>query len=110
MGGGNLNGCGQRIAEGAHCPKSIPRTPPLKKRAEKTKNAHTINHPNQQVKSLMLFSGNPRNNMPAGLPFKLTDYLELVELTGRVIRNDKRGHIESNIPSILHRLGIEPES
>ncbi len=82
----------------------------IKKRAEKAKTAHTINHPNQQVKSLMLFAGNPRNNMPAGLPFKLTDYLELVELTGRVIRDDKRGHIENNIPPILHRLGIEPES
>ncbi len=79
----------------------------IKKRAEKAKTAHTINHPNQQVKSLMLFAG---NNMPAGLPFKLTDYLELVELTGRVIRDDKRGYIENNIPPILHRLGIEPES
>jgi len=58
----------------------------------------------------MPFAGNPRNDMPAGLPFKLTDYLELVELTGRVIRDDKRGHIEHNIPPILQRLGIEPEN
>jgi len=58
----------------------------------------------------MLFSGTPRNNMPAGLPFKLTDYLELLELTGRVIRNDKRSHIESNIPPIFKRLGIEQEN
>jgi len=82
----------------------------IKKRAEKAKTTHTINHPNQQVKSLMPFAGNPRNDMPAGLPFKLTDYLELVDLTGRVIRDDKRGHIERNIPPILQRLGIEPET
>jgi hypothetical protein len=29
----------------------------------------------------MLFVGKPRNDMPAGLPFKLTEYLEPVELT-----------------------------
>ncbi len=82
----------------------------IKKRAEKAKQSYTINHPNQQVKNLMPFAGNPRNDMPEGLPFKLTDYLELVELTGRVIRDDKRGHIEHNIPPILKRLGIEPEN
>ncbi len=82
----------------------------IKKRAEKAKASYAINHPNQQVKSLMQFAGNPRNNMPHGLPFKLTDYLELVELTGRVIRDDKRGHIDRNIPPILQRLGIEPKS
>jgi hypothetical protein len=44
------------------------------------------------------------------LPFKLTDYLELVELTGRVMREDKRGYIEKHQPPILQRLGIEAES
>jgi hypothetical protein len=43
----------------------------------------------------MPFAGNPRNDMPDGLPFKLTEYLELVELTGKIIRDDKRGHIDS---------------
>jgi REP element-mobilizing transposase RayT len=82
----------------------------IKKRAEKAKTAQVINHPNQQVKSLMPFVGNPRNDMPIGLPFKLTEYLELVELTGRVIRDDKRGHIDGNIPTVLQRLGIEPKN
>jgi len=82
----------------------------IKKRAEKAKRSNTINHPNQQVKNLMPFAGNPRNDMPEGLPFQLTEYLELVELTGRVIREDKRGHIERDIPPILQRLGIEPKS
>ncbi len=49
------------------------------------------------------------NKQAQGLPFKLTDYLELVELTGRVIREDKRGYVENNLPPILQRLGIEPE-
>ena len=82
----------------------------IKKRAEKAKKSQAINHPSQQVKSLMPFVGNPRIDMPVGLPFKLTEYLELVELTGRVIRDDKRGHIDSNIPPILQRLGIEAKN
>jgi hypothetical protein len=58
----------------------------------------------------MPFVGNPRENIPVGLPFKLTDYLELVELTGRAIRHDKKGYIEKHQPPILQRLGIEVES
>ena len=44
--------------------------------------------------------------MPKALPFDLTDYTQLVELTGRCIREDKRGFIEDNLPDILQRLGI----
>ena len=60
----------------------------------------------RQPKALAPFVGNPRNNIPKGLPFNLTDYIELVELTGRCIREDKRGYIENNLPDILQRLGI----
>ncbi len=48
--------------------------------------------------------------MPKGLPFKLTDYLELVDLTGRIMRDDKRGFINSEFPAILSRLNITPEN
>lgn len=82
----------------------------VKARSKKARTTHSPNHPNQQEKSLMPFVGNPRNDMPQGLPFKLTEYLELVELTGRVIREDKRGHIEKHQPLILQRLGIEAEN
>ncbi len=47
--------------------------------------------------------------MPKGLPFELKYYIELVELTGRCIRADKRGHICDAQP-ILARLQIEPEN
>ncbi|MFT5594801.1 MAG: hypothetical protein ACI8SR_003195 [Oceanicoccus sp.] len=82
----------------------------IKQRAGKAKAAHSANHPNQQVKSLMPFAGNPKQEMPFGLPFKLTDYLELVELTGRVIREDKRGSISNTLPPILQRLNIDSDS
>jgi hypothetical protein len=32
--------------------------------------------------------------MAVGLPFKLSDYLERVELTGRAIRHNRKGYIE----------------
>ena len=63
-----------------------------------------------QPQVLSPFVGNPRKNMPKGLPFNFPDYIQLVELTGRCIREDKRGYIENNLPQILQRLGICPEN
>ena len=67
-------------------------------------------NPNAQPASLMAFVGNPREPMPEGLPFNLEDYLELVDWTGRILRDDKRGAIPANLPPILDRLAIEPKS
>ncbi|TMO07803.1 hypothetical protein CWB66_03450 [Pseudoalteromonas sp. S558] len=64
----------------------------------------------KQPKKLLRFAGMPRQIMPKGLPFELKSYLELVELTGRVIREDKRGYIDNiNLP-LLERLTISPEN
>ena len=62
-----------------------------------------------QPKSLFPFVGYPRQDVPAGLPFRLQDYLELVDWTGRQIRDDKRGSINNSIPPILERLNIDAE-
>jgi hypothetical protein len=64
----------------------------------------------KQPKSLQPFVGNPKQLMPAGLPFELVDYIQLVELTGRSLREDKRGYIEDNLPNILVRLNISAEN
>ena len=45
--------------------------------------------------------------MPKGLPFRLNDYLELVDWSGRILREDKKGAIPSNIPPILQRLDMD---
>lgn len=58
-------------------------------------------------KSLQTFAGYPRNNMPPGLPFRLDDYLKLVDWTGRIIREDKRGAIPEQLPDILQRLDLD---
>ena len=63
-----------------------------------------------QPKTLMSFVGNPKQNMPQGLPFKLEDYLELLDWTGRILREDKRGAIDQKTPPILSRLNIEPKN
>jgi hypothetical protein len=47
--------------------------------------------------------------MPKGLPFRLKDYLELVDWTGRAILENKRCYIPSHQPPILDRLQIEPK-
>ncbi|AMX02447.1 hypothetical protein A3224_07500 [Microbulbifer thermotolerans] len=46
--------------------------------------------------------------MPIGLPFQLQDYLELVDWSGRCLREDKRGAIDEQLPPILDRLQIDP--
>ncbi|MCP8899715.1 transposase [Gilvimarinus xylanilyticus] len=56
---------------------------------------------------LMPFAGSEhQNNSPNHLPFDLSDYLELVDWTGRAIRGDKRGAIDTKLPTILDRLGL----
>jgi REP element-mobilizing transposase RayT len=47
--------------------------------------------------------------MAAAIAFAFDDYLELVEATGRVMREDKRGYIQGETPALLERLGINPE-
>jgi len=47
--------------------------------------------------------------LATAIPFALEDYLELVDETGRVIREDKRGFIPGETPALLERLSIDPE-
>jgi REP element-mobilizing transposase RayT len=75
----------------------------VKQRAEAAKQS-------KQPRLLLPFIGNPRKVMPKGLPFELTDYLELIDLTGRCIRVNKVGYIEDKQPVILERLNICPDN
>ena len=72
-------------------------------------NPEKSNDDNLQPESLLPFAGNPRQPMPSGLPYTLIDYLELVDWSGRAIREDKRGAIDGTTPPILQRLGISPQ-
>ena len=61
------------------------------------------------IKPLVTFEGDVRNGEQDGILFSLTDYLELVDRTGRILRDDKRGAISAHLPPILERLEIDPE-
>ena len=75
-------------------------------RTLQTDNGQSENQPAE----LVPFAGNHHQDMPKGLPFRLNDYLALVDWTGRQLREDKRGSIAESLPPILLRLGIEPEN
>ncbi|GGQ31532.1 transposase [Shewanella litoralis] len=64
----------------------------------------------EQPSDLLPFVGNERLNMPNGLMFSVKDYIVLVEDTGRIIREDKRGAISSSSQDILNRLNIPAEN
>jgi REP element-mobilizing transposase RayT len=56
---------------------------------------------------LMPFDATGR--MATAIPFAFDDYLELVDATGRVTREEKRGFIPGETPRLLERLAIDPE-
>ncbi|ABZ77485.1 protein of unknown function DUF1568 [Shewanella halifaxensis HAW-EB4] len=60
----------------------------------------------KQPAKLLPFIGNERKHQPKGINFSLEDYLTLVDETGRIIRDDKRGAISANAEKILNRLNI----
>ena len=64
----------------------------------------------EQPLYLLPFTGNEHQHKAKGINFSLKDYLTLVDDTGRVIRDDKRGAINVKAASILSRLHISDES
>ena len=81
----------------------------IKKRCETAVKSSNPNHINQQETSLLPFVGNPKQRQPEGIQMKLSDYLELVDSTGRVLRKDKRGAISAGAEKILDRLDVEED-
>jgi REP element-mobilizing transposase RayT len=63
-----------------------------------------------QPSVLLHFVGNEQQDKTTGIRFSLQDYLTLVDETGRILRDDKRGAINSETTEILTRLHISDES
>lgn len=59
---------------------------------------------------LLAFVGGERQDRPLGIPFVFSDYLALVDSTGRAIIEGKRGYIPNHVQPILTRLNIDPEA
>ena len=53
------------------------------------------------------FIGNPTNEMIKGIPFRLDDYLELVDWSGKQIKPNKQGAINALVPPVLRQLNLE---
>ena len=79
----------------------------IQQRIKKAINAQQPGHRDQQPEALFPFVGYPRNDMPQGLPFRLNDYLELVDWSGRILREGKKGAIPDHLPGILQRLDMD---
>ena len=58
----------------------------------------------------MRFQGPEIKHQAPGLPCSIKDYIELVEATGRIHRDDKRGAIAASQSPILQRLKIDPDT
>jgi len=78
-------------------------------RSEKPSRDATRDEDHMQPNFLFPFAGNPRQQMPTGIPFDLLEYIQLVDWTGRIICEDKRGSIATNTPPIIQRLNISPD-
>lgn len=61
------------------------------------------------LKPLLGFEGVIRNSFQRGILFSFEDYLELVDCTGRISRDDKGGFIAENALPILERLNLDPD-
>ncbi len=61
------------------------------------------------LKPLLHFEGGLVNQSQTGILYAFRDYLELVDWSGRMIRNDKPGFLDQELPPILARLRISPQ-
>ncbi len=57
---------------------------------------------------LMRFDGSRHSDIHQALPFTQEDYFMLLDVSGRAFREDKRGYISSEVPSIVSQYGIDP--
>ncbi|MBR9910901.1 MAG: transposase [Gammaproteobacteria bacterium] len=77
--------------------------------AEAIKDQNLATELNLPIKPLLYFEDTVKPEIQKGIPFSLSDYLQLVDWTGRAIRNDKTGFIPNGLPPILTRLNIPIE-
>jgi hypothetical protein len=87
----------------------IAKTPETSNHTSIQKRTEAIQQHKSQPHKLLPFVGNPRQDIPQGIAFSLQDYCELVDTTGRIIRADKAGAIDSVQNPILSRLGLSKE-
>jgi REP element-mobilizing transposase RayT len=81
----------------------------IKQRIDTAKRATNPDGTAQQPVQLLPFIQSFKDNDPEGIPMPFTDYLELVDWSGRCLRSDKRGAIDATAAPILQRLGLKSQ-
>jgi hypothetical protein len=84
----------------------IAKNPETSEHTRMQKRTEAIQQNKRQPYKLLPFVGNPRQDMPQSIAFSLQDYCELVDTTGRIIRANKAGIIDSVQNPILSRVGL----
>ena len=69
----------------------------------------TASTPTRRLPRPPLMPSGANGRMAAAIPFAFDAYLEPVDATGRVIRENKKGYIPGETPRILERMHIDPE-
>ncbi len=77
------------------------------KKQEKIKK--TLGITEEKQSPLMVFDGSSHTDIHTALPFTQEDYFDLLDMTGRIIRDDKRGFISSATPKVIAKFGINPD-
>jgi REP element-mobilizing transposase RayT len=81
--------------------------PPPENQGNKTNPSDEALRPNQGQLKCRSESGDPP---PLLAHLSVDDYLELLDWTGRQIRDDKRGHISGELRPLLERLDLDVEA
>ena len=68
----------------------------VQRRIDKARHTRLPNLIDQQPEQLLPFAGNPREGMPAGLPFRLNDYIELIDWSGRILATVNRESLQQD--------------
>jgi hypothetical protein len=71
------------------------KTPETSNHTSIQKRTEAIQQNKRQPHKLLPLVGNPRQDMPQGIAFSLQDFCVLVDTTGRIIRADKAGVIDT---------------
>ncbi|WED27518.1 transposase [Vibrio sp. DW001] len=83
----------------------ISQTPETSKYTSIKARLEALNSLQEKVPGLSAFIGNPNNEMLKGIPFRLMNYIELVDWSARQLREDK-ATISAALPPILKRLNL----
>ncbi|TVZ37118.1 REP element-mobilizing transposase RayT [Alteromonadaceae bacterium 2753L.S.0a.02] len=82
----------------------------LRKALHEQQKLDALNDFNIALKPLLAFEGCARHHQQNGILFAFEDYLQLVDVSGRCIRADKKHAIPQHLPPILQGIEIDYET